>query len=168
MFGGMSAVSNIEIDLSNLKQDKKGNILWSKNIGELVPFIYNDEINYFKIISFGRQHITIECDGRVRKFHISAIYNNHIEPLLDLYTYKHLYDVGQVIDEFKIIEQIFIEEKTENTKNKLLTENITRGKKRGYKVECIHCGKQYEIKQKQIKETKVTFQCECQCGRKEE
>ena len=151
----------IEIDLTNLKQDKKGNILWSKNIGELVPFIYNNEMNYFKIVSYARQHITIECDGKVRKFHISAIYNNHIEILLDIYTHKFLFEVGQELEGFRILEKIFIEEKTENTENKLLKENLSRGKKRGYKVECIHCGKQYEVKQTQIKENKINFKCEC-------
>ena len=154
-------MSNIEIDLTNLKTDKKGNILWSKNIGELIPFIYNNEMNYLKIVNFARQHITLECEGRVRKFHISALYNNHIEPLLDMYTHKHLYEVGQELGEFKIIEKIFVEEKTESTQNKLLQGNLSRGKKRGYKVECLHCGRQYEAKQKNIKDGKINFQCEC-------
>lgn len=157
----------IEIDLTGLKTDKKGNILWSKNIGELIPFIYNNEMNYLKIVNYARQHITLECDGKVRKFHISALYNNHIEPLLDMYTHKYLYEVGQEVGEFRIIEKIFVEEKTENTQNKLLQGNLSRSKKRGYKVECIHCGKQYEAKQSQIKETKLTFQCECQLNKDE-
>ena len=151
----------IEIDLTNLKTDKKGNILWSKNIGELIPFIYNNEMNYLKIVNYARQHITLECDGKVRKFHISALYNNHIEPLLDMYTRKYLYEVGQEIGKFKIIEKILIEEKTENTENKLLEGNFSRGMKRGYKVECLHCGKQYEVKQTQIKNDKINIKCEC-------
>ena len=151
----------IEIDLTNLKTDKKGNILWSKNIGELIPFIYNNEMNYLKIVNYARQHITLECDGKVRKFHISALYNNHIEPLLDMYTHKYLYEVGQEIGKFKIIEKILIEEKTENTENKLLEGNFSRGMKRGYKVECLHCGKQYEVKQTQIKNDKINIKCEC-------
>lgn len=146
----------IEIDLSNLKHDKKGNVIWKECIDELVPFMYNNEIDFFRIVSYGRQHVTLEYNGRVRNFHIASIYSNHIEPLLDIYNWKFLYDVGDILGNYKILEQIFIETSVMESKNEF-TKSLKK-KTRGYKVECMKCGKQYEVKQKSIQR----FKCKCQ------
>ena len=148
-------MSNIEIDLSNLKQDKKGNINWKESVNELVPFIYNNEIDFFRIVSYGRQHVVLEYNGKVRKFHISAVYSSHIEPLLDIYTYKFDYEVDDVVGDFKILKRMFIETEVKESKNEF-SRNLKK-KIRGYKVECLKCGKQYEVKQKNIQD----FKCEC-------
>ena len=142
-------MSQVEIDLSGLKKDKKGEIIWKETIGEMIPFIYNNEVDYLKVIGYCKQHITLELNGRVRKFHVSKVYHNHIEPLLGIYTQKFFYEVGEVVGDFKILEQIFIVKETEKTTNKLLKGQQER-KYRGYKVECLECGKQYEIEQKKL------------------
>lgn len=151
---------NVEIDLSGLKQDKEGNVLWSKNIGELIPFVYNNEIDYLKIIGYCKYHVTLELNGRTRKIHITNIYNNHIEPLLGVYTQKFQYEPGDVLGNFRVVEQIFITKQTESTENKLLKGQQER-KYRGYKIECINCKKVYEIKQKNILNEKINIECEC-------
>ena len=150
----------IEIDLSNLPQDKKQNILWNQCIGELVPFIYNDEVDYLKIVGYCRQQVTLELNGRVRKFHVRDIYYGHIEPLLGVYTQKFIYEPETVLGNYKIVEQIFITQQTEDTYN-----NQLRGKQerryRGYRIECLICGKKHEIKQKNIINGTINIKCKC-------
>lgn len=150
----------IEIDLSGLPQDKKGNVLWSKCVGELVPFIYNNEVDYLKIIGYCKQQVTIELDGKVRRFHVRDIYYNHIEPLLGVYTQKFLYEIGDTLGDFRVVEQLFIEHKTEETQSKYIQGKQQR-KYRGYLVECVSCGKKYEVRQRNIVSNRINIKCNC-------
>lgn len=150
----------IEIDLSNLPQDKKQNILWNQCIGELVPFIYNNEVDYLKIVGYCKQQVTLELDGRVRRFHVRDVYYGHIEPLLGVYTQKFIYDPGTILGDYKIIEQIFIAQSTGNTDNNQLRGKQER-KYRGYRIECLICGQKYEVKQKNIINDTINIKCDC-------
>ena len=155
--------SKIEIDLSGLPQDKKQNVLWSQCIGELVPFIYNDEVDYLKIVGYCKQQVTLEFNNRVRKFHVRDIYYGRIEPLLGVYTQTFLYEPGTILGHYKILEQIFITQKTEETNNNQLRGSQER-KYRGYRIECVFCNQKYEIKQKNI--INGTINNKCKCGQK--
>ena len=152
--------NRVEIDLSGLPQDKKGNVLWSKSVGELVPFIYNNEVDYLKIVGFCKQQVTLELNGRVRKFHVRDIYYNHIEELLGVYTQKFLYEVGERIGEYEVTQQVFLTQKTEDTNNKQLKGKQER-KYRGYCVKCVFCGKEMQIKQKNIINGTLSVKCDC-------
>ena len=156
----MMAKSNIEIDLSGLPQDKNENVLWSKCVGELVPFIYENEVDYLKIVGFCKQQVTLELNGRVRKFHVRDIYYGHIEPLLGVYTQKFLYEVGAKIGDYEVSKQIFITNATEETESKYL-KGIQERKYRGYCVKCLFCGKEYQIKQKNISDGVISMKCDC-------
>lgn len=152
--------NSIELDLSGLPQDKNGNIFWAQCVGEMIPFIYNNEVDYLKIVGYCKQQVTLELNSRVRKFHVRDIYYNHIEPLVGVYTQKFLYEVGTEIGDFKIVEQIFISQQTEETKNNQLRGSQER-KYRAYRVECLFCGQKYEVKQKNISKDKINIQCNC-------
>ncbi|MEE0930525.1 MAG: hypothetical protein UIM53_05950 [Acutalibacteraceae bacterium] len=151
--------NKIELDLTHLPRDSKG-ILWSKCVGELIPFIYNNEVDYIKIVGYCKQQVTLELNGRVRKFHIRDVYYNHIEPLLGVYTQKYLFSVGDIIRNYKIIEQTFLIEETENTANNLLRGQQER-KYRGYIVECLNCGEKIEVKQRDLIKEKPNIKCKC-------
>lgn len=153
-------MKGLEIDLSNLPQDNKGNVIWSKTIGEMIPFIYNSEVGYLKVVGFCKQQVTLELDGRIRRFHVRDIYYNHIEPLIGVYTQKFLYEVGDVIGDYEVVEQIFISQQTENTENKQLKGQQER-RYRGYLVKCSFCGKEYKIKQKIIINGVINMKCNC-------
>ena len=156
----MGTKNNIELDLSMLPQDKNGNVLWKDCVGELIPFIYNNEVDYLKVVGYqsGRsckQQVTLELNGRIRRFHVRDVYYGHIEPLIGVYTQQFLHDVGDVIGdgEYKVIEQIFIVKRTKNTENKQLQGKQER-RYRGYRVECLTCGKEHEVEQKKIHQLK--------------
>ena len=153
-------MKGIEIDLSGLPQDKKGNVFWNKAIGELVPFIYNDEVDYLKIVGFCKQQVTLELNGKVRRFHVRDVYYGHIEPLIGVYTQKFLYEVGTTLGDYEVVEQIFISQQTEDTENKQL-KGMQERKYRGYLVKCAFCGKEYQVKQKIIINGVINMKCSC-------
>lgn len=153
-------MKGIEIDLSGLPQDKKGNVLWSKSIGELIPFIYNNEVDYLKIVGFCKQQVTLELNGKVRRFHVRDVYYGHIEPLIGVYTQKFLYEVGTLLGDYEVKEQVFINHQTEVTETKYLQGQQER-RYRGYLMKCVFCGKEYEIKQKNIISGVIGMKCPC-------
>lgn len=153
-------MKGIEIDLSGLPQDKKGNVLWNKAVGEMVPFIHNDEVDYLKIVGYCKQQVTLELDKKVRRFHVRDVYYGHIEPLVGVYTQRFLYEVGDRVGDYEVLEQIFITKQTEETDSKYLQEKQER-KYRGYLVKCVFCNKEYQIRQKNINDGVITMKCNC-------
>ena len=153
-------MSKIQLDLTNLPHDKQGNVIWQQCVGDLIPYLYDNEIGHIKIVGYCRQHVTLGLDGRVRKYHIRDIYYNRIETLFDIYTHKFQFTEGDVVDNFRILKGIFIELKTEKTNNKLLAGELVR-KTRGYEIECLDCQKKYTVKQRNIIDGKINITCEC-------
>lgn len=153
-------MSKIQLDLTNLPHDKQGNVIWQQCVGDLIPYLYDNEIGHIKIVGYCRQHVTLDLDGRVRKYHIRDIYYNRIETLFDIYTHKFQFTEGDVVDNFRILKGIFIELKTEKTNNKLLAGELVR-KTRGYEIECLDCQKKYTVKQRNIIDGKINITCEC-------
>lgn len=142
---------DIQIDLSGLPQDSKGEIQWKKCIGEYIPFMYNNEIDHLRVVGYYKYQVTLELNNRIRRFHVKDIYSNNIGPLLDIYTYKFKYNVGDIIGDFEILEQMMIEKES-----KSVTENALHYKRqaRGYKVRCTVCNKIMEIEQSKIERMK--------------
>ena len=113
--------------------------------------MYNNEIDYLRVIGYNKYHVTLELNNRIRKFHVKDIYSNNIGPLLDIYTYKFKYNVGDIVGDFEIMEQMMIESESET-----VTENKLKYKRqcRGYKVRCRVCNKILEVEQRKIERMK--------------
>ena len=138
-----------EIDLSNLKRYTSGKytgkIDWGSNIGEKIPFVYNDQkgeieiVDYIKSIPQGT--ITVKYGDIILPMKTNNLMKCGISNLIKRYNYDYLYDIGKILEtkyntKLIILNQI-----------KLLHTNYYE---RGYTVKCLSCNHEYNIREVHI------------------
>lgn len=132
----MKAKQDKYIDLNQFVH-KNGKISWDDNIGKTVEFFYNGERHELEILErINKDYFKIKVDDIVfEKAHTTKITKLTFDRVF--YKPSYLYDVGDIVNDIRIIEQIVLKR-----------HNGCRSK--GYKCECLIDGhvfnrEEYEI-----------------------
>lgn len=107
---------------------KKSNIDWKKSVGGLVKFTYDDIQGEVEIIGYEEHSkgcLTIRRKNDVCEIKTNNFLRCKIGKILKVKTNEYLYNIGDIVNGLKIIEQT------------RLSEGRNGKKAKGYKVECI-------------------------------
>lgn len=133
------------IDLSNLPKNNRNNIDWGKVDHESKSLInnynYSFKLKYSHRNSNGDAIIKVSLDDKTEDVHIITLKGVGLEnltPFEDVRNY--LYEVGDVVNDYKIVERILIKE--------------NNYKYKGYKVKCLLSNKTTNIKENMLKRSK--------------
>lgn len=119
-------------DLSACCKKKNGTIDWKNSIGAVIPFLYNGRESFFKIVEYIQKgsKVKIEFDNEIYCLPSVSI---RTCSLGNLFYKKYLYEIGQIINNKRILQKI------------VFYENDAKHRCLGYKVECQICGNIYDI-----------------------
>lgn len=98
------------IDFSHMIKRKNGLINWKKSINCIIPFRYKDiESNIIvkEYVSSGCVIIDIDGYQGSKKITTASICENNLAGCLGFYTMKHRYSVGDIVNGYIILEQIY-------------------------------------------------------------
>jgi DNA-directed RNA polymerase subunit RPC12/RpoP len=123
----------------------KGKINWTKSIGHVVDFVYNDLKGKIEIIDYkkNKNMLTVKYLDSEFNIHTNGFRKCSLGELLKVKTVDHKYTVGSIINNMMLLEQIRMNRKKHTEK--------------GYEYQCLKCGyigKMYE--------TQITANIGCQ------
>ncbi len=124
------------IDLSRLKTNKQGEILWAESAGKTVPFQFGEHSGELTIIDYNaRKHIVEVQFGELKAWlGVTKIYYCNLEKLFKTTTKQFLYEPGEVVNGLQITAQIWLD------------------KERGYAYKCTVCGHEGTVLQTKLKQ----------------
>ena len=141
---------NKYIDLYQFPRDKNGNISWKDSVGMMVDFYYYNKKHTIKIIDY----ISLDCvEIKVDDMPSEIVGTQKIRHLnFDSLFYEpnYFYNVGDVVNGFVIIEQLYI------NKN-----NNSNHKAKHYKCKCLVDEHEYVFSEIDIKNGKKCPMCTC-------
>lgn len=133
------------IDLNSLPKNKRGNIEWDKVNHEVISsinnFHYSFKLKYSHRNNNSDAIISVSLNDTVKDVHIITLKGVGLEnltPFEDVRNY--LYEVGDVVNDYKVVERILIKENAYKYK--------------GYKVKCLLSNKTTKIKESMLKRSK--------------
>ena len=134
------------IDLSNCQRKVNNVIDWNNSIGAIVPFLFNGIKSYFTIKEYQKKGsmVKVEYNDNIYTLHSTTIRHCGLNKL---FPKDYLYNVGDIINNKKILEKV------------ILNKDDPRHKCRGYKVECQICGNIYIIYEHEILKTTGCKKC---------
>lgn len=138
----MSSIkANKYIDLNQFPRDKNGNISWKDSVGIIVDFYYYNEKHTIKIIDY----ISIDCVKiKIDDMTSEIVGTQKIKHLyFDNLFYKpnYIYNVGDVVNDVMILEQLYVESEYKNQ----------CGKTKHYKCKCLKDGYEYIVLEAHLK-----------------
>lgn len=151
-------------DLSNLERINKNMINWDMNIGNLIPFKYNEIEGVFKIIGTRRKYhknseskiIELEFEGKQYLASTNALLGCSLGKVLGVIGGDFVYEVGDNIKDDRrdlvILEKYVMEVDGKCTKT-LYTKR--------YKYKCNKCGNVSETSEGTLIGSKVKQPCGC-------
>lgn len=117
-----------------------GRIDWNKSVGYKIGFIYENISGIIDIISYKYPNITISYNDNIKDFHISQFRKCQLGSFLNIYSKKYLFNVGEIVNNKKVIKQIRVKQGNNTSK--------------GYKYICLadnYIGKATEVSFKNMK-----------------
>lgn len=134
------------IDLNQFPKDDKGRISWKNSVGMTIEFFYYNEKHTMKILGHGvpnTDYIEIKIDDMLPEV-VGIQKIRHL--LFDNLFYKpnYIYNVGDVVNNILILEQLYIESKRKSC----------RGKMKHYKCKCLKDGYEYIALETELKKCK--------------
>lgn len=116
-----------------------GRIDWENSVGRNIRFIYDNIEGLITIINYKRPNITILFQDKISIMHISQFRKCQLGNFLNIYSKYYLYNVGDIINNNLIIEQIRVKQ--------------GKGTSKGYKYKCLidgYIGKTTEVAMKNL------------------
>lgn len=140
----MSSIkSNKYIDLNQFPKDEKGRISWKNSVGMTVEFFYYDEKHFMTILDYGnpnRGNIKIKIDDMCPEIvDIQKIRHLYFDNLF--YKPNYFYNVGDIVNDVIILEQLYIESEYKNQ----------HGRTKHYKCKCLKDGYEYVVLEVHLK-----------------
>ena len=141
---------NKYIDLNQFPRDKNGNISWKDSVGMIVDFYYYDKKHTIKIINYiSIDYVEIKVDDMPSEI-VGTQKIRHLNFDSLFYKPKYFYNVGDIVNGFVIIEQLYIN-KSSNSKYK----------SKHYKCKCLVDEHEYIFSEIEIKDGKKCPMCTC-------
>ena len=137
------------IDLNQFPKNEKGNISWKNSIGITAEFFYYNEKHIIKILNYGNPNID-SVEIKVDDMPPMVVSTRKVKHLcFDQLFYKpnYFYNVGDIVNNVIILEQLYIEF---NSGNK-------SGKGKHYRCKCLKDGYEYIISENDLKKCKGFF-----------
>lgn len=132
------------IDLNQFPKDEKGRISWKNSVGITVEFFYYNERHVVKILDYSNTNsIKIKVDDmpseivstqKVKKLSFDNLF----------YKPSYIYNVGDVVNNVEILEQLYMEPEYNSQSNK----------RKHYKCKCLKDGYEYIIPERDFKISK--------------
>lgn len=143
----MSSVkANKYIDFNQFPKDEKGRISWKNSIGMTIEFFYYNEKHFMEILDCGKPNtdsIEIRIDDMAPEIvDIQKIRHLYFDYLF--YKPNYFYNVGDVINNVEILEQLYIESEYKNQHRKT----------KHYKCKCLKDGYEYIILERDFQKCK--------------
>lgn len=116
---------------------KNGRIDWKENVGKIIEFYYNNEKHTIEILEYlGLSYLKIKMDETIfEKVSVQKILYLRFEN--ELYCPQYKYNVGDIINDIEILQQIRIPCKTPLGSGSVLS--------KGYKCKCLIDGYEFEV-----------------------
>lgn len=141
---------NKYIDLYQFPRDKNGNISWKDSVGMIVDFYYYNKKHTIKIIDYiSLDYVEIKVDDMPSEI-VGTQKIRHLNFDSLFYEPNYFYNVGDVVNGFVIIEQLYI------NKN-----NNSNHKAKHYKCRCLVDGHECVFSEIEIKSGKKCTMCTC-------
>lgn len=123
------------IDLTCLKRDKQGEIIWFESIGRTIPFQFGEHSGELIITDYYARKNQVEVQFGELKAWVGAtkIHYCNLEKLFKTPTKQFLYEPGAVVNGLQITEQIWLD------------------KERAYVYKCSVCGHEGTVLQTKLK-----------------
>ena len=112
---------------------------WVNSVGKNIRFIYDDIEGIIIINNYENPNITISYQNQIFTMHISQFRKCQLGSLLNVYNKNYLYNIGDIINNNEILEQIRIKQGNSTSK--------------GYKYKCLidgYIGKCTEVSMKSL------------------
>lgn len=124
-----------KVDLSNLKKDKSGEILWAESVGKTILFQFGEHSGELVICSYNARKNQVEVQfGELKaRLGVTKICYCNLEKLFKTTAKKFLYEAGEVVNGLQLTEQIWID------------------KERAYTYRCTVCGYEGSVIQTRLK-----------------
>lgn len=140
------------VDLSQCTKKYRNNkeeIDWVNSIGAIIYFSYHNNEGNFKIIDYikDKSLVKIEYNQKTYSLYTSVIKNCKLG---SLFKKTYLYNIGEIINDKKILDRMIIERKDKN------------GWKihyRYYKIYCLKCNKESITREDNIKKCEKCVHC---------
>lgn len=134
------------IDLNQFPKNASGKISWIDCIGVTVEFIYNDIVHHVTIIDIVKKdYVLAKIDNMEPKtMHISKITHLTMSDLF--YVPNYYYNVGDIVNNLEILEQLYYDQSISNDKQK-------RAKEKRYKCKCMNDGYVFIIRESDLKQS---------------
>lgn len=142
----MSSIkANKYIDFNQFPKDEKGRISWKNSVGITVEFFYYNEKHILKILEHGNpntNHIKVKVDDMQPEIiDIQKLKHLYFDYLF--YKPNYFYNVGDVINNVVILEQLYIESEHKSK----------HGKTKHYKCKCLKDGYEYIVSESDFKKS---------------
>lgn len=139
------------INLNQFPKNEKGNISWKNSVGITAEFFYYNEKHIIKILNYGNPNID-SVEIKVDDMPPMVVSTRKVKHLcFDQLFYKpnYFYNVGDIVNNVIILEQLYIEF---NSGNK-------SGKGKHYRCKCLKDGYEYIISENDLKKCKGCPAC---------
>lgn len=101
----------------------KGRIDWNNNLNRNIRFIYDDITGYITIIDYIHPNVKISYQGKTTIMHMSQFRKCQLGNFLNIYSKDYMYNIGDIINNKIILEQIRMKQGNGTTK--------------GYRYKCL-------------------------------
>ena len=112
---------------------------WVNSVGKNIRFIYDDIEGIIIINNYENPNITISYQNQIFTMHISQFRKCQLGSLLNVYNKNYLYNIGDIVNNNEILEQIRVKQGNSTSK--------------GYKYKCLidgYIGKCTEVSMKSL------------------
>lgn len=119
---------------------RKQRIDWMASIGHKVKFIYDDIEGEIKILEYNKEKFKIMYNDAVfENIYLAQFKNGALGKVVGKINSDHIYNIGDIINEYKIVEKIKIKR------------NLRNSYEKGYVVVCRNCGYKTEKLESELK-----------------